>query len=279
MTRANGDIVFPIPNLPYNSPVVNFYNKGSPDMSNGDARKLKNGLSFPYEGFFNAVKEKVSSFNGRAFDSILRNPDFNILSANGTAPVTPAQGSNYELVSNWFLMNSDAANNYVITPTAYTTIPPFGSGSNYYLNVSIPSLNTPFYFYNKNYSTTGQFISSSQTSGQTVTCSAVIKNNTAEQQKVRFSALLNGTSQLIKGGGVFLQPDTYNLISTSIDIPDIKNSVSDPSAYTQFQFSFENDYGTPMDMDIYYLKTEISDLSTPLQVNHILEQLICSNLS
>lgn len=279
MVRAAGDIVLSIPNLPYNSSVVNFYSRGAPDMSNGDARKLNNGLSFPYEGFFNAVKEKIESFNNRSFDCILRNPDFNILSSNGTAPVTPTQGSNYELVSNWYLMNGDMSNNYIITPTAYPSIPPFGTGSNYYLNVSIPTLSSPFYFYNKNYSSSGQFISSSQTSGQTITFSSVIKNNTSEQQKVRFSAYINGTSQLIKGGGVFLQPDSYNLISTSLDIPDVKTSVSDTSAFTQFQFSFENDYGTPMDMDIYYLKTEISNLSTPLQLNHVLEQLICSNLS
>jgi hypothetical protein len=278
MTGIYGDIVTSIPNIPFNSRVINFYQNTTPDMSMGDARKLNNGLSFPYEGFFNTIKQKAESINNRAFDCILRNPDFNILSANGAAPVTPAQGTDYEMVSNWFVANTDGANNYVITPTAYPTIPPFGTGSNYFLNVSIPTLNSPFYFYNKNYSTTGQFISSSQTSGQNVTFSAVIKNNTLEQQKVRFSAYLNGESQLIQGQGIFLQPDSYNLIATSLAIPDMKDDVSDMNAFTQFQFSFENDYGTPMDMDIYYLKTEISDLATPLQLNHVLEQLICSNL-
>lgn len=282
MTRLNGTIIQPISDLPFNSKVINFYNsslnKNDKDSEN-DAAKMHNGVSFAYEGFFTAIQEKTQSLNERSFNCLLRNPDFNILSANGITPITPAQGSDYEMVSNWYVSNNDLLNNYTITPVNYSSIPPFGTGSNYYLNVSIPTLASPFYFYNKNYSTTGQFISSSQTNGQTVACSSIIKNNTNVRQKVRFSAFLNGSGDTVSGDGVFLEPDSYNLISTNIEIPDIKGTTSGASAYTQFRLNFENNYGAAMDMDIFYLKTEISNLSTPLQLNHILEQLICSNLT
>lgn len=275
----NGKIVNQISNVPYQSNVLTFREKTVPDDSNGDARKLSNKLTFAFEGFLNSVYRSASSLLNRSFPCILLNPDFNILSANGLSPVTPAQGSDYEVISNWFLINGGGANDYTITPTLYTQIQYAGTGSRYYLNVQVPTLDSPLYLYNLNYSLTNQFNSVGAYNRKKITFSAIIRNNSTEDQKVRFSMYINPTGETVQGRGIFLQPGMINEIATTIDVPDLNNVDISTDAYAQFQFNIEDIYGQPMDMDIFYLKAELSNYATPLEVNHILENLLCTNLS
>ena len=267
MTSISGKLYKNLSNIPYFVNVIDF-NKDN----------FSNKISYQYEGFLSDIKNSTSSLVDRSFDSILRNPDFNILSANGTAPVTPAQGSDYEVISNWFLVNG-GGNSYTITPTAYTTIPPFGTGSKYYLNLNIPSLSSGLYLYNLNYSLTDKFYNSSQLSDQDVTFSSIIHNKTDTAQKVRFSAFINGLGTTINGGGIFLQPQAINLISNTIRMPQTRGQPVGSGNYTQFRLNFENNYASTLNADVYYLKAEMSNVSTPLQINHTLEQIICSNLT
>jgi hypothetical protein len=275
----SGRIVNQISNVPTKSDVLTFKQKKYPDDSQGDARKLTNKLTFSFEGFFNSIYRSAYSLLNRSFPCILLNPDFNILSANGTAPITPAQGTNYEVVSNWFLMNGGGSNNYTITPTAYSNVQYAGTGSRYFLNINVPTLDSPLYLYNLNYSLTDQFNSVGAYNRKKVTFSAIMKNNSSESQKARFNLYINSTGQTVQGGGIFLQPNMMNEIVTTIEVPDLNNMPITPGSYIQPQFSIEDIYGSPLDIDLYYLKAEFSNYATPLEVNHVLEQLTCTNLT
>jgi hypothetical protein len=273
----NGKIVNQISRVPYNSSVLTFHAKTNPDSSNGDARELNNQLSFPYEGFLNGLQRSASSLLNRSFPSVTLNPDFNLLSANGLNPVTPAQGSNFEALKNWFVVNGGGGNNYTMTPTAYTQLQYAGTGSRYYLNMQIPSLDSPLYLYNLNYSLTDQFNNVGAYNRKKLTFSTIIKNNSSVTSKLRFSAFINPTSETVNGGAMFVKPG-FNELATTISIPELKDIPIGSGAYAQLRFNIEDTYDQPLDMDLYYLKAELSNFATPLEVNHVLENLVCNNL-
>ncbi len=244
--------------------------------ADSDDPEAINKVGREFEKFFNNLKNNTQSLINRSFPCELINPDFGILSANGTNPVTEADGTNFELVANWYI-ETGVGNAYTMTPTAYTNIPLSGTGSNYYLNLNIPTLNDYLYLYNLNYSLTNEFNSLSKYNGQTITFSSVIKNNDATvRPKIRFSAYIDGYGD-VQGSGVYLEPDAYNLMSTSLKIPDLRDQVI-AGEQVQFRFNIEDLNGGTADFDIYYLKAELSNYATPLTVNHVFEQFMVTNL-
>lgn len=229
-----------------------------------------------YQKFFNSLRVNTASLVNRSFPSELVNPDFGILSANGTNPVTEADGTNFELVSNWFI-ETGVGNTYTMTPTAFTQIPFRGTGSNYFLNINVSDLNDFLYLYNLNYSLTDQFNSLSKYNAQRVTFSTVIKNNSMTvRPKIRFSANIDGYGD-VQGAGIYLNADSYDLISTSIQLPDLRDQLI-AGENVQFRFNLEDLNGGTTDFDIYYLKAELSNFATPLTVNHVFEEFMCNNL-
>ena len=283
--QLNGQITFQTNNIPSNTNVISFVphdgalplrDREGHKLPDGDVRGFKSVLSFPYEGFFNKIQGGVRSLLNRQFGSETRNPDFNLLSANGTAPVTPTQGNGYEIVNKWFL-GDDGGNAYTITPTPYANPSYAQTGSNYFLNLNVTNLTSALYLWNQNYSTTGQFNSMGKYNDQTLTFSTIIANNGANLPKVRFSAYMNDPNEDVPGGGVYLQPNSINLISTSLKIPDRKE-VPYVNPFTQFRFNIEDLDSDTLDLDIMYLKCEISNFASLLNVDHIAEAIICNYL-
>jgi len=234
--------------------------------------------SIDYQRLFSSLHANSNSLINRAQEYILRNPDFNVLSSNMYAPVTQASTDLTEIFSKWFVSNG-TGNTFTLTPTAYTGTQRSASGSINYLNVQVPVLATPLSLLNQNFSTTGQFRSDSL-SGQLISLSAIIRNNNTGQLKspaCSFSANTPGIG-MTNGGGIYLQK-AFNFINTDIQMPDFGDTDLGSNPYTQFQFNIDNAYSESLDFDIFYLKAELSDLSTPLVVNHILETITCNTLT
>jgi hypothetical protein len=234
--------------------------------------------SIDYERFFNSTQTNISTLINNAQPYLTINPDFNVLSANNYNPVTDLSPDFTEIVSKWFVDNG-LGNTFALTPVAYTNSQRPISGSNNYINVAISNLTTPITLQNQNFSTTGQFRGDTYT-GQILTFSTVINNNNVSQAhapQLRFQAFITNVGT-IRGNSFYLKPN-LNYISTRLKIPQFNTANLGASPYTQFQLAIEQANNETLNFDIYYLKSELSDSATPLVVNHILETLICQNLT
>lgn len=243
-----------------------------------DVQNQQGVASIDYERFFSTLHENSNSLINRAQEYILRNPDFNVLSANAYNPVTEASPNLTEILNKWFVENG-TGNTFTLTPVAYTATQRSASGSVNYLNVVVDTLATTISLLNQNFSTTGQFRADAL-SGQLISLSAIIRNNNAAQAvapQLSFSANTPGFG-VTNGYGWYLQTG-FNFINTSIQMPDFEDVNLGSNPYTQFQLNIEDAFGESLDFDIFYLKAEISNLSTPLVVNHILETFTCNTLA
>lgn len=261
--------------LPYNSQMA----------LAGNDDETKNGtVSYDYQTYFSGLQQNLSQIVSRGTPGIFLNSDFNLLSANGTTPVTPAQGTNYEVVKQWFLMTGGGGNDYTITPTPQSTVNYYGTGSNNYLDVAISDLDTPLYLYNKNYSTTGQFNAVSLYSGSPLNFSFSIDNQGDSDEHIQFSAFLNGAtfpdgSNEIFGEELPLKPG-FNIAGKEIQIPELTGTAYDPSNYIQLRCYFKTHNSTGgAHLVINYLKSELSDTASLLDVNHILDSLLCNTIT
>ena len=108
-----------------------------------------NVVSIPYERFLHDLQTNGSSLQKRAFNYLTRNPDFNLLSANGTNPVTQASPNDTEILDKWFVQNGGGGNTFTFTPTAFGATTPSITGSLYHLGMEISALDSPLYLYNQ----------------------------------------------------------------------------------------------------------------------------------
>ncbi len=261
---ATGRITSFINSVPFQTSII--------DKSSSSANSDQ--ISYLYESFFNSLAENTQTLANKSFTNTLRNPDFSFLSANGTNPVTEASGSPFEVVSNWFA-NSGGGNTYTITPTSAATIPFFGTGSNYHLNVNFSNLASTFYMSNLNYSSTSQFNSIAKYSGKTVTFSGIAISNNANQSELNFSANAENIAEY--SSAPFYLQEGINLIAVDLNIPDLSGTAANPADKMEFRMNVRGLDGT-MGGDFFYLKSEIANQPTPLQINHTLEQLLITNL-
>lgn len=248
-------------NLPINTPIVSDTGK----------------FSFEGESFNNDVYINLNSIMSRSFPSFLYNPDFNILGAGGYTPVTQADGTDAELVSNWFIASGGGTNTYTITPTAYTPTEKSPSGSLNYLNVDIANQDSALYFYNINYPSVAQFNAASKYNGQLLALSVGYRNNSGNAIKVNFTADVP-TLGAIASQAFTLKPDAF-FASGSIQIPNLEGVNLGANPYIQFRLNIQSTYGLPANFDLLYIKGEISNTPTLLEFDHVLEQLRCQNLA
>jgi len=254
------EIVAPLANMQINADVLN------------DEK-----ISIDYQRFFQNHHLFTEAVKNRAFDCFTLNPDFNILSSNGTAPVTEGDPNDTEFVKKWFLYNGGGSNAFTLTPTAYTSTEQGITSSLYYINMQITALDSPLYIYNVNYSTTNQFNGAGVYSGEAVTFSAVVRNNGTNTPKCRFSMMLSDGTE-VPGPGHFLEPG-INSFYTTLIMPDFSATDMGANPFAQPRFIFEDIYSSNTNLDIYYVKGELSNYATPLQINHIVQLLICNTIT
>lgn len=287
MAAPTGSIVRDLTASPYNTSLFDI-NSGNDDILNKIITDLNdNGfrINKDYEGFLTDIFNLSDSLKDRQFAHTTRNPDFNLLGTNGYTPITETDGNDVEFSDKWNVF-SGAGNAYEITPKAYPSVGFSPSGSNNFINFITTVKNSELYFYNKNYSTTGQFNSVGQYSGKKITFSTIIKNNNNNNATFNFSAFINDVtgvvSNLIESSSITLRPG-YNLGAMTIQIPELRGLAYGANPFIQLRFNLKNLNGDlidpSLDCDIFYLKSEISDNASFLYVDHILEQLICNNLT
>ena len=187
------------------------------------------------------------------------NADFKTLSGVGLTPTTQAQGDDFEFIGNWFVVGATVAD-YTLTPTPYPTNSGVVSASPYFVNVAVTSYasGTGLSFYQKQSGLVRKF----QTQFVTMTISAT--NNTTTVTTLRFSISLNldPGDILLEGGILYLKPG-YNVISTTLKTPTLRDETVGAAAYAQFNLDFVN-FAAVENFDIYSIKAEFGKISTPL---------------
>lgn len=248
--------------LPINSPVVDSEDK----------------LSIERERYDNEIFKSVNSLSNRGFDSFLYNPDFNLLGAGGYTPITQADGSDVETVSNWYVVTGGGANAYTIVPTAYPFANKSPSGSLNFLNVKVASLDSPLYLYNLNYSTGAQqFNAATKYNGQQLAFSIAYRNNTTEATELSISAAIPNVG-VVESPPFYLDVGKF-FVANRLLIPDLGDIDLGADPVIQFRVNVNNLFGVPADFDLFYIKGEVGGTPTSLQFDHILEQLRCQNLT
>lgn len=255
------EIVAPLANMQINAEVLNEDGK----------------MSIDYQRFFQNHHLFTEAVKNRAFDCFTLNPDFNLLSSNGTAPVTEGDPNDTEFVKKWFLYNGGGSNAFTLTPTAYSSTEQGITSSLYYINMQITDLDSPLYFYNINYSTTNQFNGAGVYSGEAVTLSAAIYNNNDNTVKCRFSMVLSDDTEILSPAH-FLAPG-LNVFYSTLIMPDFSTTDLGANPFVQPRLMFEDIYSLNTNLNIYYVKGELSNYATPLQINHIVQLLICNTIT
>lgn len=193
--------------------------------------------------------------------SVITNPDFNTLGPNGTTPITQGDGDNAEFSAGFFVVGAANAD-YTITPTPYPTSSTINSNSSYYINVAITNFNgSSLYFYQR------QPNSQRQYQNTTLTSSLYINNNQTTPLIIRmdvysFYSSGAGQQQLYTGSSKTIAP-LINTVTSTVTIPSLSGfTISSP--YTEFRLNFVNLNNGAANIDIYFFKTELGQLSTPL---------------
>jgi len=235
-------------------------------------------MSIERERYDNEIFQAVNSLYNRGFNSFIYNPDFNLLGAGGYTPITQADGSDVETVSNWYVVNGGGTNAYIITPTPYPFANKSPSGSLNFLNVKVSALDAPLYLYNLNYSTGAQqFNAATKYNGQQLAFSIAYRNNTLEATELSVSATIPNIGT-VETAPLYLEPSRF-FVSNLLKIPDMEDIDLGPNPVVQFRVNINNLFGMPADFDLFYIKGEVGSSPTSLQFDHILEQLRCQNLT
>lgn len=265
--------------IPTNDSIIN--PQDTTNLENTIARILPNKnqdnfiISPTYERFFNSIRVQLNDIVSRGFPTLTVNPDFN-WARDGITPVTQADGDDVAFNEQWYV-NGAAGNTYTITPTAYpdtsTNTP---TGSKYFINVAISSLTNPLTLYNVNYNS--DFNAAQQLQNQKVVFSSYMQNNTADPVAMQFSVQLEDLTTF-SSKIVNLLPG-FNFVSMPpIDIPDYSALSLPGNAFAQLQLKFLPSGGSVADVNIAYIKAEISSLATNLTVNHIEQKLLIDGLN
>lgn len=186
------------------------------------------------------------------------NANFATLAAGGVTPTTQADGDDFEFIANWFVFGASTGT-YTLTPTPYPANSPVISSSAYFMNIKVNSYSgTGLYFYQRQLGMARKF----QT--QFVTLSIAATNNTSVVTRLRFSMnlYLDPGDILLEGGILYLKPG-YNVTSTTIKTPTLRDETVGAGAYAQFNLNFI-DFAAAEDFDLYSLKAEFGKISTPL---------------
>jgi hypothetical protein len=219
---------------------------------------VKGNLSDHYK-FFNSVHQTLSALTSVRNPTVLLDSNFAELSAKGLNPTTPADGDNTEFIKNWFVVGATAAS-YTITPTAYAANATIKSSSLYYVHNVVTAHNgQPFYFYQKQLATVRQYQQDYLTYG------LLIKNNQSKAIKLRMDIYMfyDPTFSLKKGSTFFLQPGLNNLTST-IQTDSLTGITVGAGNYTEFRFNFIDLINGAADIELYQIKCEFGQVSTPL---------------
>lgn len=235
-------------------------------------------MSIERERYDNEIFQAVNSLYNRWFGTFIYNPDFNLLGTSGYTPITQADGSDVETVSNWYLVSGGGANAYTITPTPYPFANKSPSGSLNFLNVKVATLDTPLYLYNLNYSTgVQQFNAATKYNAQQLAFSIAYRNNTATAIELSVSATISNL-ETVETPPLYLEPSQF-FTANLLKIPDMGDADLGTNPVVQFRLNINNLFGSAADFDLFYVKGEVGNSPTSLQFDHILEQLRCQNLT
>ena len=221
-----------------------------------------------WQSWFDDVLRTINNHGFLYNDHLTVNPDFNWSRTKGNTP-TVADG---EFVEKWNVKANGMT--FSITPTYYTSTQDSSlTGSERYVNVNITTVNSSDFII---YQLIPKKLSKFQ--GRKITLSAYIKNNDSNKLKAKFYIGFDLT-----GGGT----DTYSAESKAVfvnpDSNEIFATIQCPKIDTDNQTNVITiaiklfDLANPVDVDVYYIKPEISDSSTMLHVEHPLEKYKIDN--
>ena len=227
-----------------------------------------NKPSQQWQAWFIDIFNSINNSRALSNDPVTINPDFHWSRTKGNTPTT-TDGS---FVEQWNVKGGGMT--YVITPTNYSsTSSGAGTGSARYAHVSITTVNGNEFSI---YQSLPNRLSKLQ--GKNVTISSSIKNNLPSSVKcyfyIGFDLTGGGTDSYSGKSKVIYLSNGDNNINATISCPDIgvDNQTNIVTAAIKFY-----DLSGPVNLDIFYVKPEVSDSPTALHVDHSLEKYKIDN--
>lgn len=219
-----------------------------------------NGKLEQHYDFFNSVNSALNGLTSVRNPSVVTNANFATLSAKGLTPTTQADGDGEEFIGDWQVFGASNAV-YTITPTPYAVNSTIKSASPYFVDVLVTSTTgAPFYFYQRQIGTIRQY------QQDYLTYNLQVQNNQSKAIKLRMDVFTfyDTTSKLTLGSTFFLQPGLQSL-SCKLPLTQSLNGITVGAGnYTEFRFNFIDLIDGTADIDLYQIKCEYGQISTPL---------------
>lgn len=202
--------------------------------------------------------EYLKALRNIAMPSEIIEPDFSVLSAKGLNPTTEVDGDNTEFIGSWFVVGASVAT-YIITPTQYAANSGVRSASQYYTNMVVNSLvGSPLYLYQRQLNTIRKY----QTSF--LTFSLDIENNNSLPFAMRLDVFtFLDPSNYVTSSANFAIEEGREQLSATVQLPSIENEPVGAAPYTEFRLQILDLPAGGIDFNLYLLKAEFGEISTP----------------
>lgn len=228
----------------------------------------KNKPTQPWQAWLSDLFSIINNHSFLCNDSITINPDFHWSRTKGNTP-TNADG---EFVEQWSVISNGMT--FVITPIYYSsTLHSSLTGSDRYINIAITTINAnEFSIYQK----IPKKLSKIQ--GKKITVSSKIKNNNSVTVMcyafIGFDLTGSGTISYSARSKSISLVEGNNDINVTIECPSI--SVDNQTNVVNIELRLY-DLADVVNLNLNYVKVELSDTPTSLQVEHALEKFKIDN--
>ncbi len=226
----------------------------------------------------NNLQNVVDSSDYYGFPSICLNSDFNFMSGV-PASITQGDGDGALWAQLWSIHGAAVAT-YTISHSNYASTDYDPTGSLYYVNFNISnytgngSLND-FYGYQEQDGL--QFLL--QFENRIISLSCLVNNLQSKSinAKLQIYFYFNGSTPRVYDGNTFQIPPGISEVSDQITTDDLSQYTVGASPYVQFRLVFCDLGDATANINLSYIKAEISDNATVLYVDHFLEQTRIAN--
>ena len=223
-----------------------------------------------WQSWFNDVLQKLTDHSALSNSHTTVNPDFNWSRTKGNTPTT----SDGSFVDGWSVKGGGMT--YAVTPTGYTsTAGGSQTGSERYVRVVISTINANNFIL---YQTFPKKMSKYQ--GQKVTFSAKVSNANAAPVKCKFyigfDMTGDGSDEYSASSKAIYVQNGDSTISATVECPKVSVD-NQTNVVTMSLVLF--DLQSAVNLNIYSIKSEMSNNATDLRVDHSIEKYKLDNPS
>lgn len=233
-----------------------------------DVLTKENSPTANWLNWFNEAHRTFEAHNNLINDALVLNPDFNWSRTKGNTPTT-ADG---EFVEKWDVISNGMT--FSITPTYYTATENSSlTGSERYVNVAITAFNSSDF---EIYQSIPKRIAKFQNREVTISFAANNNNNSKVQAKfyIGFDTNNDGIDEYSASSKTVFLENGFDNFFVTIKTPAI--AIDNQNNTVRIMMKLIN-ISSSVDLDLYYIKPEFSNVMTALHVDHTLEKIKIDN--